>query len=70
MIRDVHVLRQGGRWAVAVEGASRMLSHHASVEEAVTAGRSWSAWYGGHLLVHRMGQPDSGVSSTRTKDLK
>jgi hypothetical protein len=50
---DAHVVRRNGRWTVAVEGARRPLSRHASVDEAVSAARSWSLAYGSQVIVHR-----------------
>jgi hypothetical protein len=65
MIRDVHVLVDQGRWAVALEGARRPVSHHASAEEAMDAARGWSQWYGSRLLVHDAAGSSSGSPTSR-----
>jgi hypothetical protein len=52
MVRDMHVVPDAGRWAVAFAGAARPLSHHGSRDDAIRTARRWAACYGGGLLLH------------------
>jgi hypothetical protein len=40
--RFVHVVDEGGKWVVQVEGSARPRTKHATQAEAISAGRSFS----------------------------
>jgi hypothetical protein len=49
----VHVVNEGGRWSVQVEGSSRPRSRHDTQAEAISAGRTVARKAKTELLVHR-----------------
>jgi hypothetical protein len=48
----VHVVNEGGKWAVQVESSSRPRSRHATQAEAISAGRTVARKSKTELLVH------------------
>jgi hypothetical protein len=48
----VHVVNEGGRWSVQVEGSSRPRSRHDTQAEAISAGRTVARKAKTELLVH------------------
>jgi hypothetical protein len=66
MVRDVHVVPDAGRWAVAFAGAARPFSHHGSRDDAIRTARRWAACYGGGLLLHG-GDPSANARKVRDR---
>ena len=48
----VHVVNEGGKWVVQVEGSAQPRSKHATQAEAISAGRSLARKAKTELLIH------------------